>query len=139
MEETVTIVPIKFEKVLQAKTYTSIIFGNEIKRFAIYTSPEQGKVLQQLLSSKPSQRPQTHDLIAKIFKGLSIKIKQIVLYGVDQNIFEARLFIEQEGNDLTRILEIDARPSDCMALALTQKVPLYCTQEVLEAAVAFIE
>lgn len=139
MEETVTIIPIKFEKVLQAKTYTSIIFGNEAKRFAIYTSAEQGKVLQQLLSSKSSQRPQTHDLIAKIFKGLDIKIKQIVLYGINQNIFEARLFIEQEGSDLIRILEIDSRPSDCMALALTQKVPLYCTEKVLETAVAFVE
>jgi uncharacterized protein len=139
MDERVELVPIKFKKVLQAKNYTSVILGTDEKDFSIYTTPKHGKILQKQLVSSTFPRPMTHELILALFRGLDVKLKQVVIYSFKDNIFEARLFIEQECGETLNIVEVDARPSDCIALALSQKVPLYCTKEVLDNAMAFAE
>nr|MBP7075220.1 bifunctional nuclease family protein [Rhabdochlamydiaceae bacterium] len=48
----------------------------------------------------------------------------------------ARLFLEQTIGDQKQILEIDARPSDCVILALTHKIPVFCTRDVMTRTVA---
>jgi bifunctional DNase/RNase len=54
-------------------------------------------------------------------------------------VYFARLFLEQTIGNLRHILEIDARPSDCITLALMNNVPVYCTREVLEKTIAIEE
>lgn len=129
------IVPITFNKILQSKTYTMILLGNEEKQFAIYTDPVVGKNLQILLTGEPHKRPFTHDLMDLIFKGLDIRLTQVVIQQVEDTIYFARLFLEQEKDDVKQILEIDARPSDCLTLALMHHAPLFCRKEVLDKAV----
>jgi bifunctional DNase/RNase len=55
---------------------------------------------------------------------------------VEDTVYYARLFVEQQIGDQKVILEIDARPSDCITLAIIHKIPLFCKSEVLEKAVA---
>jgi bifunctional DNase/RNase len=47
----------------------------------------------------------------------------------------AKLFVEQPHGETTRIIEIDARPSDCLSFALLNNVPLYCTASLLDKTV----
>jgi len=129
------IVPISFKKIMQSKAYTVIILGTEEKQFAIYTDPLVGRNLQILLTGEPHPRPYTHDLIDLIFKGLDIRIKQVVINNIEDTIYFSRLFLEQDMGEQKQILEIDARPSDCLTLALMHNVPLFCRKEVLEQAV----
>lgn len=139
MEETVELIPVKFEKVMQSRSYTCVVLGTEDKKFAIYTDPASGKSMQVYLASTEKQRPLTHDLISCIFRGLDIKVKQVVINDLQDTIYFARLFLEQQIGDLLHIVEIDARPSDCITLALLHKVPIYCTREVLEKTIAYAE
>lgn len=139
MEETVELIPIKFEKVMQSRAYTCVVLGTEDKKFAIYTDPASGKSMQIYLASTEKPRPYTHDLINCIFRGLEIKVKQVVINDVQDTIYFARLFLEQQIGDLLHIVEIDARPSDCITLALLHKVPIYCTRDVLEKTIAYAE
>ena len=55
---------------------------------------------------------------------------------VEDTVYYARLFAEQQMGDEKVILEIDARPSDCITLAIIHKIPLFCKSDVLERAVA---
>ncbi|MFZ0564727.1 MAG: bifunctional nuclease domain-containing protein [Chlamydiales bacterium] len=139
MEETEELVPIKFEKVMQSRAYTCIVLGTDEKKFAIYTDSASGKAMQVYLTSSEKQRPLTHDLIIHLFQGLDIKIKQIVLIDLQDTVYFARLFLEQQIHDVLHIVEIDARPSDCINLALLNKVPIYCTQKVLEETISYEE
>jgi hypothetical protein len=139
MDERVELVPIKFKKVLQGKNYTSVIMGTDEKDFSIYTTSENGRALQKQLTSSTYPRPMTHELIMELFTGFDIKLKQVVIYEFQENVFKARLFVEQECGDKLNIVEVDARPSDCIALALSHKVPLYCAKEVFDHSVAFAE
>lgn len=129
------LVQISFNKIMQSRAYTVVILGNETKQFAIYTDPLVGRNLQILLTQEPHKRPYTHDLIDSILKGLEIRLKQVVINEIEDTVYFAKLFVEQECGDTIQILEIDARPSDALTLALMHAAPIYCNKEVLESAV----
>lgn len=133
------LVQVTFDKIMQTRTYTVVILGAEGKRFAIYTDPSIGRTLQMHLTGAEKIRPLTHDLIDAIFRGYEIRIKQVVINDIQDTIYFARLFLELQLNDLRHIIEIDARPSDCITLALMNNVPVYCTREVLEKTVSIEE
>lgn len=133
------LIPLSFDKVLQTRTYTVVIMGNEKKRFAIYTDAQIGKTLQMQLTDTPRARPSTHDLIQMILSGLDVKIAKVVICDIQETVYFARLYLEQESNQLKHIIEIDSRPSDCITLALMHNTPVYCTQEVFDKAVAMEE
>ncbi len=133
------LIQLSFDKIMQTRSYTVIILGTESKRFAIYTDPGIGKCLQMYLTGTERIRPLTHDLMESIFNGYEIKIKQVVINDIQDTIYFARLFLEQDKDGLRYIIETDARPSDCIPLALKFNVPVYCTRQVLEKAIAIEE
>lgn len=128
-------IPVNFDKVIQSKSYTCVVLKTEEKTFAIYTDTISGGAMQMYLTKSEKIRPYTHDLINMIFRGLDISIKQIVINELNDTIYLARLFLEQKMDDILHIVEIDARPSDCITLALINRTPVYCTREVLDKAV----
>lgn len=133
------LVQLSFDKIMQTRAYTVIVLGTPDKRFAIYTDPSIGRTLQLYLTEAEKTRPMTHDLIDMIFKGMQVRIKQVVINDLQDTVYFCRLFLEQDLGSLRHILEIDARPSDCITLALMNNVPVYCTKEVLEKTIPITE
>lgn len=129
------LIQLSFDKIMQTRAYTVIILGANNKRFAIYTEPSVGRSIQIFLTEAEKIRPLTHDLMDMIFEGYGIRVKQVVINDVQDTIYYARLFLEQDRGDFRHILEIDARPSDCITLALINNAPVYCTLEVLEKVI----
>jgi bifunctional DNase/RNase len=129
------LVQLSFDKIMQTRTYTVVVLGARDKRFAIYAEPNIGRTLQLYLTGAHKPRPLTHDLIDLIFKGLDVRIRQVVINDIQDTTYFARLFLEQEIDGVRHILEIDARPSDCITLALMNNAPVYCTREVLDKTI----
>lgn len=129
------LIQLSFDKIMQTRAYTIVVLGARDKKFAIYTDPSIGRTLQMHLTGVEKPRPLTHDLMDSIFTGLGVTIQQVVINDVQETIYFARLFLEQEINGIRHILEIDARPSDCITLALMNNVPVYCTREVLDKTI----
>jgi uncharacterized protein len=129
------LIPITFNKVMQTRSYTVIIMEADEKRFALYVEPNIGRAIQMELTEIEKPRPLTHDLLNMIFTGLKITLKQVVITDIIDTTYYARLFIEQEIGDQTHIIEIDARPSDCITLAIMNNTPVYCTPDVLNKTV----
>jgi len=76
-------------------------------------------------------RPMTHDLFASVLKQLGARITKIVINDLNENTYFARISLaDREG----RIFEIDARPSDSIAMALRAKADIYVEESVLEKA-----
>jgi len=130
------LIPLSFNKIMQSRAYTVIILGAENKKFAIYTEPQVGLHIQLHLAQSHHARPYTYDLLDRVLRGLNVKLIQVVISDVEDTVYYARLFVEQQIGDQKVILEIDARPSDCITLAIIHKIPLFCKSEVLEKAVA---
>lgn len=131
--------PLTLSKVMQSRAYTVMILGTDTKKFAIYTEPQFGLHIQNYLAQSHPPRPLTHDLLARVLRGLNVKLLKVVIQDLEETVYYARLFAEQQVGDQKIILEIDARPSDCITLAIMHQIPFFCTPEVLEKAVAFEE
>jgi uncharacterized protein len=126
------LIQLSFEKIMQTRAYTVIVLNGQGKRFAIYMDPSIGRNLQVFLTGAEKPRPLTHDLINHLLRGYEIRIKQVVINDIQDTIYFARLFLEQDLGEIRHIVEIDARPSDCITLALMNNAPVFCTREVLE-------
>lgn len=129
------LIQLSFDKIMQTRSYTVVILSAVEKRFAIYTDPNVGRVLQLFLTGTDKPRPLTHDLIDSILKGTNIRVKQVVINDIQDTIYFARLFLEQHNDGVRHIIEIDARPSDAITIALMNNAPVYCTKEVFDKIV----
>ena len=75
-------------------------------------------------------RPMTHDLIKNILGGLGANVQQVVVNELKDNTFFAVIEISVNGN----VVNIDARPSDAIALALRVNAPIFVTEKVVTKA-----
>ncbi|MDC0035674.1 bifunctional nuclease family protein [Chloroflexi bacterium] len=76
------------------------------------------------------QRPMTHDLLGSIIGDLGGTVHSIVVSELKNDTFYAKIVIDSDGT----LIEIDARPSDALALAVRSEVPIYAEDEVVEKA-----
>jgi len=79
------------------------------------------------ISGVSTPRPMTHDLFCATIKQLGAKIDRIVITKLQNNTFFAKLVLQID----SRIEEVDARPSDSIALAIRTKAPVFVEEEVL--------
>lgn len=126
------LIPVTFHKIMQAKAYTVFVLSALEKHFAIYTDSKVGQNIQMLLTQKEKPRPYTHDLFNNVLDGFDIKLLQTVIYDVQDTVYFARLFAEQTINGKKHIVELDARPSDCLTLALMNNIPIFCKKDIIE-------
>ena len=126
------LVPIEIRLVFPSQSGCAIFLGNEEKTFVIQVEPQMGHVIGMFLRGQSKERPLTHDLMQHIFKGFGISVDRIVITDLRSGTFFARLFLQQENELGKKIVEIDARPSDCLALAAAQKRPILATRALLD-------
>jgi uncharacterized protein len=129
------LIPVSIHKIMQTESYTALIIGTDQKHIAIYTEPHVGAYFQKHLSGEVHSRPLTCDTLNTILKGLDVKILQVVINHLQDTVYFARIFLEQAFGDMKQILEIDARPSDCLTLALINNVPLFCNKTLFDTAI----
>lgn len=75
-------------------------------------------------------RPMTHDLLREVFSSVNAEVSYVVISELRDGTFFARVTFTHEGNES----ELDARPSDAVALAVRVEAPIYVTEAVLEEA-----
>src|ERR1043166_1915477 len=73
-------------------------------------------------------RPMTHDLIKNVLTGLDAAVHKVVVTELKEDTFYAVIWLEREG----RVISIDSRPSDALALALRVDCPIFVDDEVLK-------
>jgi len=84
---------------------------------------------RRLKGIKPA-RPMTHDLLANVIENLGARIEKIVINDLRQHIFYAKIHLSLDG----RVIEIDSRPSDAVALGAATNAPIYVADHVFEQA-----
>lgn len=94
----------------------------------IWIGPAEGNSIAMHLNHIQLPRPMTHDLIINLLNTLEIKINKVVITELKESTFYASIFIQRDNG----IQEIDARPSDSIALALRSSSPLFVNESVFE-------
>lgn len=127
------VLPVDVRTVLQTHAGRAVFLGNDEKVFVIYVDESVGMAISLFLQGAPKERPLTHDLMSNLMTALGAKIERIVINDLKRATYYARLIISVE-NELQarKIIELDARPSDCIALAAQSGAPMYVSREVWE-------
>jgi uncharacterized protein len=127
------LVEVQVKKVIPTPLEFAVFLGNETKTFVIAVGPDVGTAILMFMEKTKKPRPLTHDLLGNIFLGLGVKVERVVITELRDNTFYARLFLKEENELGRKLIEIDARPSDCIAIAKQQGTPIFVTTNVFDA------
>ena len=98
------------------------------RTFPIVIGSPEAMAISRRLKGEPMPRPMTHDLLANVIENLGGTIEQIEINDLENHTFFARIHIRRDG----KVLEVDSRPSDAIALGIATSVPIYVAEHVLD-------
>lgn len=108
--------------------------GNELyltsgcDRLTMLVTAEQSTSIQEGLENYIGRRPDTHDLMKDVLMGYGIGVLQARIYVLEESSYKATLYLKKGD----KILELDSRPSDAIAIALRTNSPIYVKSSLLE-------
>jgi bifunctional DNase/RNase len=130
MEETVS-VKVKGVYIADSQGNTPapvVLLEDERARIVpIFVGLSEAISIYHALSGELSPRPMTHDLFISVLENLKASINKVLIDDLDGGIYYARLSIIKGSEES----DIDARPSDCLALALRAKAPIEVQEKVV--------
>ena len=127
------VLPISIKAIVPTSNGCALFLGNEEKVFVIYVDQSIGNAIQGMIHGQKHERPLTHDLMGMLLIGLGARVDRVVINDLKGATYYGRLIVSVE-NELQqrKVLELDARPSDCLAMASLQNAPIYITKKVLD-------
>ena len=108
--------PVVILRDFEGKRYLPILIG-----------PFEATAIALALEGTPVPRPLSHDLMKSIIESLKATVSRIVIHDIHDNTFYAKVVLEIDGKSI----EIDARPSDSIALALRANAPIYVSERIV--------
>ncbi len=128
MSDLVRVEPIAL---LPTQAGCAVFLGDGTKAIVFYIDPSVGASINASLSGQQPPRPLTHDLFILAMEAFGAKVSRAIIIRMDHEIYYARLILEAENEIMERkIVELDARPSDCLALAVRCGAPVYVVKEL---------
>ncbi len=118
---------------LDAITRSPIVLlkdASERRALPIYIGQEQARAIMGALENQKPPRPLTHDLIVNILEAWNMTLEKVIIHSLQKDTFYAALILQQGSTKK----EIDARPSDAIAVALRTNSPIWVMEEVIADA-----
>lgn len=94
----------------------------------IWIGPAEASAIAMELAGVKFSRPLTHDLVKQIVLGLGAELKRVMITQVKENTYYAELHLRRGDH----VVQIDARPSDSIAVALRLQAPIFTHDDLLE-------
>lgn len=98
------------------------------RKFTIVIGSPEAMAIDRRLKGATTPRPLTHDLLANVIEELGGRLERIEINDLQTGTFFAKLHIRQNG----RVIHIDSRPSDAIALGIATMVPIFVAEHVLD-------
>ncbi|HAW49915.1 TPA: hypothetical protein DCX16_03075 [bacterium] len=108
-----------------------ILKDNDERELPIWVGMFEAQAILMVLENITPPRPMTHDLLKNVVYTLGANLKRVVITGLNNNTYFAKLIIFIDG----AIREIDSRPSDAIALALRTNSPIYVDPSVMSSSI----
>lgn len=131
MAELVRVEPIAL---LPTQAGCAVFLGDGAKAIVFYIDPGVGASINTSLSGQTPQRPLTHDLFLQTLAGFGATVRRAVITRMEGEIYYASLILEAHNEIMQRkIVELDARPSDCLALSVRCGAPVYVVKALWDS------
>jgi len=99
------------------------------RSFPIIIGFYEAAAIDRKIKDQQVQRPLTHDLLGSVINAMDANLDKVVVNDLKHNTFYARLVFSRPDG---QVVEVDARPSDAIALAVRMESPIYVEEKVLE-------
>ena len=128
------VIEVQVRAVVPLDASFAVFLGNSDKTFVIYVDESVGTAISMFMRGVMKERPLTHDLLANVLMAFGARIDRVVINDLSGSVYRARLIIVAE-NELhsKKLIEIDARPSDSIAMATQSGAPIFVARSVWEA------
>ena len=111
----------------------ALFLGDGEKEIVFYIEPGLGMSINSVLGKERPPRPLSHDLFTCTLQALGGRVTKVIIVNVEGEVFYARLWIEAENEIMERkIIEVDSRPSDAIAMAVRAEAPIYFIRAIWE-------
>jgi uncharacterized protein len=107
---------------------TSILLSNDCRGIMFDVTEDQAYSIAQGIGDATSERPLTHDIFNDVLENYDINITKVIIDRYEDEIFKARIYFAQGD----KMLEIDARPSDTIAMSVRTNKTLFVDSRVME-------
>lgn len=97
---------------------------------SIWIGPYEAEAITIALQDVEVARPQTHDLLKNTLSALNARLVRVEVVALKEDVYYGNLVVESNN----RLINIDSRPSDALALAVRLRVPIYVAKEVMDVA-----
>ena len=125
------VVEVQVRAVAASSAGCVVFLGNEDKVFVMLVDQNVGAAITMFMQGRQKERPLTHDLLANVLRALGAKIDRVIVNDLKDGTYFARLVLSAENeSQQKKIIEIDARPSDCIAMATQQPAPIFVSLDV---------
>jgi bifunctional DNase/RNase len=126
------VVEVQVRAVLPLEGSFAVFLGNEEKVFVIYIDESVGTAISMFMRGVSKERPLTHDLVGHLLMAFGGKVERVIINNINGSVFHARLIISAENELQTtrKMIELDARPSDSIAMAVQQSAPIFVARKV---------
>jgi uncharacterized protein len=108
-----------------------VLRQTDMERYlAVWVGPYEAESITVALQEVEMSRPLTHDLLKKLFSIFNATILRVEIVALKDDIFYGNIVAKTD----ERIIDVDSRPSDAVALAVRAHVPILVSQDVMDAA-----
>ncbi len=128
------VVPVELRTVHPMDSGYAVFLGNADKTFVIFVDEPVGMAITMSMRGIVKDRPLTHDLMGHLLRAFGASVERIIINSLEAGVFYARLIISAQNEVQQRkVVELDARPSDSIALAVSQNAPIFVAREVWDS------
>ncbi|CAN5382284.1 hypothetical protein BH11ARM1_BH11ARM1_14380 [soil metagenome] len=108
-----------------------VLLTDGTRRLPIVIGPFEAQAITSVLEREQADRPMTHDLIKNVIDKLNATVDRVVIDDFWSSIYYAKIYLQSGDNEM----EIDARPSDAIALAARFEAPILVAEGILESGI----
>ena len=127
------LVRVEVVALLPTQAGTAVFLGDGSKVIVFYIDPAVGASINAAMTGMKPPRPLTHDLFLLTLEAFGAEIRRAVITKLEDDVYYARLIMEAQNEVMERkIVELDARPSDSVALAVRAEAPIYVVRDLWE-------
>ena len=122
-------VPVEVQRILLVNEHPAVVLGNEKEKIflVVYVDQFMAQSIQLGLLGLTIERPLTHDLIGILLRRLGAEVNKVSITELKDNTYFALISLRVNGS----VQEIDARPSDALAIAVRSKTPIFVARSLM--------
>lgn len=127
------LIQVKPIALLPTQAGCAVFLGDDNKAIVFYIDPAIGASINAAMQGQSSSRPQTHDLYLLTLKAFGADVSRAVIVDMRDEIYYARIILEAKNEIMDhKIVELDCRPSDALAIAARSNAPVYVVRSLWE-------